>query len=129
RFLDELKRNHFLSLSREEAQWLRDDAPFGAEVHKQFPSTAFDALEASRCLALERYTACVMHLVRVLDVALGIIAKTLGITLDKEVWDKILEMIKARIKENAGAASSFPKRFYDEVVAQLYAVKTAWRNP
>ncbi len=39
---------------------------FGAEVFDSFPSANVDIYEAGMCLALERPTACVMHLMRVL---------------------------------------------------------------
>jgi hypothetical protein len=38
------------------------NAPFGDHVANHFPSAQYDAEEAGKCLALQRSTACVMHL-------------------------------------------------------------------
>ena len=48
---------------------------FGEEVFAAYPSANDDIFEASICLALERGTACVMHLGRVVEVGLRSIAE------------------------------------------------------
>ncbi|HST51346.1 MAG TPA: hypothetical protein VLJ61_04985 [Pyrinomonadaceae bacterium] len=44
--------------------------PFGQKVADRFPSASYDIAEASKCFALERNTACVMHLMRAAEVGL-----------------------------------------------------------
>ena len=51
------------------------------DVFNAFPSANNDILEASNCLALERGTATVMHLMRVAEVGLKALASALGVTL------------------------------------------------
>src|ERR1700704_2760134 len=48
-------------------------------VFDNFPSANDDIYEAGMCLALERATACVMHLNRALECGLAALAKTLGV--------------------------------------------------
>ena len=51
---------------------------FGPDVFNNFSSANDDIDEAGKCLALGRGTACVMHLMRVLEVGLAALASALG---------------------------------------------------
>jgi hypothetical protein len=90
------------------------------EVLKVFPSTGDDLVEAGNCLALDRPTACVFHLMRVMEVGLKAIAKALGFTYSSN-WGKCL----ADIEKQGQRAEPF----FIEAVAYLRSVKNAWRNP
>ncbi|MFZ1980558.1 MAG: hypothetical protein WAU61_04570, partial [Smithella sp.] len=48
---------------------------FGDFVNAKFPSASFDIIEAGNCFATARYTACVFHLMRVLEIGLSTLAK------------------------------------------------------
>jgi GAF domain-containing protein len=63
----ELNGRFFLYLSEEEAALFQSTQPLGQEVASAFPVTVNAELsEASKCLALGRYTACVFHLMHVM---------------------------------------------------------------
>src|ERR1022692_1963559 len=109
---------------------------FGRRACEAFPSTLIDLEEASRCLAANRHTASVFHLMRVLEVALRELGRSLNDpTLDPKTnpsWERILHRCDVEL------AKSFTQRcaewqadpgFYSEATANLRAVKVAWRNP
>jgi len=51
---------------------------FGDDVAKKFPSASVDIEEAGKCLALDRGTATVFHLMRAMEVGLRALAKSLN---------------------------------------------------
>jgi len=80
----ELNHRFFLYLTEEEAAQFRSAQPFGPEVASAFPAIVnVELCEASKCLALGRHTACVFHLMRVMEAAVQVFGKKLGATLVK----------------------------------------------
>lgn len=79
RFRDELEGSKFISFSSE-ASWklYTVDLPFGEAVADAFPLATSDIVEASKCMALERWTACVFHLMRAAEAAAAIVSLKLG---------------------------------------------------
>jgi hypothetical protein len=63
---------------------------FGSEVVDAFPSTAQDIDEAGKCLALDRPTACVFHLTRVLQAGLYALASDLGVKATGRNWGLVI---------------------------------------
>lgn len=106
---------------------------FGDEVYIAFPSARFDIEEASKCLGLDRSTACVLHLMRGLEASMNVLAKRLGISFTYTSWEGVLNKIPNRIKEIESAKRK-PKgwkdlrQFYAESGAHLDLVKDAFRN-
>jgi hypothetical protein len=72
-FVQELCDVRLLRLNSERINYFLDDGdqtlPFGNEVAVAFPSATYDIREASNCFALERWPACVFHLMRTLEIA------------------------------------------------------------
>jgi len=106
---------------------------FGDEVYKSFPSARFDIDEASKCLALDRSTACVLHLMRSLEAGMNALAKKLRIPYAHANWEAVINKIPAKIQEIERATRK-PKgwkelrQFYAESGAHLDLVKDAFRN-
>jgi hypothetical protein len=102
---------------------------FGDQVISAFPSAIDDIGEAVTCLALERSTACVMHLMRVLEVGLKVLAKTVNVTLQND-WGAHIREIDRELASRMKAAGKHTadEAFYAEASAQFGHVKTAWRN-
>lgn len=104
---------------------------FGRETDDAFPSARFDISEAGKCLALDRSTACVMHLARAVEVGLRALAEDeLGLP-SRTDWGKHLKDIDGELTnryKSAGARSK-TEEFYAEAAAQIGHIKTAWRNP
>lgn len=129
RLYDELSLRKVFSLDPQNAD-LFESAGFGSEVATKFPSAAYDIDEAGKCLALGRSTACVFHLMRVVETAVRAMHKCLGIntelTGNNKNWGSIANGIRDNIKSRG---SSFPERdLFQELYATLDAVKDSWRN-
>lgn len=53
------------------------------DVTAKFPSISLEAEEASKCYALGRSTACVFHLMRILELGLNSLAHSLGVSFQR----------------------------------------------
>src|SRR5205085_4966881 len=60
---DDIEDHEYVRVLR--PQYFNQITPFGEEVFNCFASANDDIYEAGMCLALDRGTACVMHLMRV----------------------------------------------------------------
>jgi hypothetical protein len=100
---------------------------FSTEVNAKFPNVQFDIVEAGNCYAMGRATACVFHLMRIMEVGVQKLGTKLGVTLVEEKnWQDILNQINAPISKLPPKSSS--TRQLAEAAAHLYQVKLAWRN-
>ncbi len=148
RILDEIDSPLLLGIKRNKVHYFENSIPFAQDVFDKFPSATFDIEEASKCFALARYTACVMHLQRVMEIGLKAFASTLGVwnkvKSEKPNWGRILTPIRDEIGERNGEKkkkenmiiipcnkwnSQEEKEFCNGVRPFLEAVRTAWRNP
>lgn len=127
----ELKMELFFHIERSKMGFVNPSAPlFGDDVEQNFPSTQFDIVEAAKCLAFDRGTAAVFHLMRVMEHGL----KALAIALDIEYapsWDGYFRKIKTGLEEkNNKKPEPWKKRepFYRAALGDLERVKLAWRN-
>jgi hypothetical protein len=133
RINDEMRSIYLMHIPTKNAAYLKDKQHFGQEVLNKFPSSAFDIEESGKCLAFNRNTASVMHLMRVMEVALKAAATALSIPNPGEAnWQRIIDQINSQISQRG--ASKPPDQmamesFFKEVSAHLFAVKNAWRNP
>lgn len=98
----------------------------------RFPSAQRDLEEASKCLALDRPTACVFHLMRAMGPALTAIAEVLEIRKHFPTWSAFLIAFRSAYTvrfSGKTAADADALAFYSGVEAHLTSVKDAWRNP
>lgn len=128
---DELKTKLFIAIPTQQAQYFTDSSPlFGKDVESSFPEMSADIEDAGCCLGVERWTAAVYHLMRVMECALvRLTAKLLVVIADIEhkTWGEILVPIDA-------AVAALPKRTKEqeelsEAAVHLRQVKIAWRDP
>jgi len=135
RIRDELSHMELWVITKEERRLLKPD-PFGPDFNRNFAPARDDLEEAAKCLAFGRGTACVFHLMRVMEVGLRTLAASLNDPrLDSKrnpSWDSILkkcdeELLKP-LKDRA-PEWSVDDTFFSAAAAQLHAVKDAWRNP
>ena len=101
----EMEGRVFLSLSMEEAKYFENYRQRWGEFLELYPSTEDDIEEASKCIALSRNTACVFHLMRVLEVALRGMSLCLNIPLSSKNAERNWGVILKTIKENMEARS------------------------
>ncbi len=126
----------FFAIESRHNEYFSKKNPFGGDVPRSFPSAIYDIEEAGKCLALDRYTACVFHLMRVLEIALRALAKKLNDeTVDPErnpSWERILNRIRCEMNKDKKDRSPewlADEEFLVEAAAHLQTVKNAWRNP
>lgn len=138
----ELNDRCFLYLTGEEAAQFQSTQPFGELVASTFPAAVNTELcEASKCLAVGRYTACVFHLMHVMEVAVRVFGKKLRVDIVKSApagkrvrelsWDQILNALNPKLRALPQNTEKQKRRHEKFSAAQsyLYGVKDAWRNP
>jgi hypothetical protein len=113
-----------------------DKELFGGDVQGRFPSASDDVEEAGKCIGLGRNTASVFHLMRVMEVGLRSLGKSLNNPeLDPKrnpSWETILRPCDEELKKPLSKRSSewqTDEQFFSTATANLRAVKDAWRNP
>lgn len=128
-FKDEAKSHLSLVLSPNASKMLTTREPFGPDVFAKFNDAARDLDEATRCLALERNTAVVFHLMLAMERVLRRMALQMGADPfnkkgDYEKWSVLVGRMKEKIP-------SQPPDKQDEWTAAhnlLWGVGKVWRN-
>jgi hypothetical protein len=101
---------------------------FGWEAPSVFPEAADDMRAAGMCLAFGQDTACVFHVMRVLESAvLKRLCVLLGVP-EHRTWGHLLIAIEKATNSLKGVD---PRRraLLNELSADLRAIKNAWRDP
>jgi hypothetical protein len=134
RVKDELETVYVFALTAEQADMYESTEPlFGRDIDDKFPSTADDIGEAGKCSALHRSTACVFHLMRVLEIALRAFADRFGVPSDRKNWHNIIEGIESKIREmpndpNRAVDWKDQQEFFSGAATHFMFIKAAWRN-
>lgn len=129
--IDELNGKQFYYIPKTQIDRFTRRNLFGKDVENAFPSTEFNISEAGKCFALGRHTACVYHLMLVMEVGLKEVSLLIGIAANKN-WGFFFSEIDKYRKTHAGDNSiKWRKRegFIVEVLPMLTSVGEAWRNP
>jgi hypothetical protein len=87
RMLDELESERFLYVPMAAARLYESPFDGWGDVPDKFPAATPEIEEAGKCLALDRPTAAVFHMMRVLEVSLSAIAKALSIDKHSPTWN------------------------------------------
>lgn len=137
RFADFLSEVRMFALSSAEAIYLQsaDELIELPIFSANFPQSSFEIEEASKCVALGRYTAAVFHAMRMLEIGIRALSKRLSIpdpTKPAEKnWAKILNAIREKIDELWPASGRMPNSegsAFEQLHANLDAVRNPWRN-
>lgn len=137
RIHDDFKNTVLIRIPAERASYYMATSLFGQEVADKFPLAANDIEEAGKCLALGRYTACVFHLMRVMEIGVKFLGRKMQVPLtDEKTWDAILRDLNTKIKGITSGSSGgkltgrkkAKRDKYAAAVAHLTHVKDAWRN-
>lgn len=134
--VDELEQRLILCLPSDKSSLYTGHDLFGPDAARNFPSAAREITEAAKCLALNRNTACVFHLMRVMEIALRALGHSLNEPqLDPKrnpSWETILRRCDQEMQKPLAQRSpewQQDESFYSTATANLRAVKDAWRNP
>jgi hypothetical protein len=133
RFNAEVRGQWLVILSHEHSDYLNDEiAIFGENVRDKFPKLTEDIDEAAKCLALSRYTASVFHLMRVMESTVHLLAKKVKVSIDLRSanWNDITTTMSNYLSVMPGKTShnKRKKQIMGEAIANLNAVRIAWRN-
>jgi hypothetical protein len=128
RLLDQMDSVFSLALTAQDRQFYEPQSPlFGATVEAKFSNMSEDIAEAGKCLGLNRATAAVFHLMRVMEIGVRRFGDVLGVTLaDDKNWQNILDEINKAIRALDQKLPLTKK--YAAASAHLYNVKLASRN-
>jgi hypothetical protein len=137
RFYDEIATLWLLYLAPEKQQYFSKTTLFGEQFKSQFPTANLEVIEAGNCFALSRFTACVYHLTRAMEIALRVLFCSLGMPAhiwSSTKWIKILDRVKGKIDKNNKTLANDPawkseRAFYESAYAFLAAVRVPIRNP
>jgi hypothetical protein len=134
----ELNGKTFLYVPAEQAKFFpRKNEPqmFGESVATAFPSATYDISESAICLALARGSACVFHLMRVLEIGLGLLGAVFHVSLEHTSWGPAIDEIESKIRNmhKDEEWKSLPdckeqQQFYSQAASHFGILKDAWRN-
>lgn len=130
---DELRTSYFLKVRSNMAHYLENEASaYGEVVDLKFPNAVEDMSEAAKCLALGRQTACVFHLMRVMEHCVHRLGSKLKVKADvkTDTWYKIANDINNAVYAMPGktSAQANKKQKYALAYTNLNGVRMAWRN-
>lgn len=120
---------HHVFVRVEKPHYYGKNPRFAQLVAEIYPEIAYDVVEAGNCLATGRGTACVFHLMRIMDFGLQKIGPKLKIQkIQNKSWQQILNQMNRAISRmpESTAVLKKKKEVYAEMVALLETVKTAW---
>lgn len=106
---------------------------FPGAVLDKFGSLQYDMNQAGKCFAFGQHTACVFHLMRVLEIVLRKFAQKLRISpqvFERKEWGVILNQINNKLKCEPNDSARIRKRKDRQKVTSgfLNGVRMAWRN-
>ncbi len=131
----ELKRKYCFMLSNEEARLYESNLEDWGKAPGRFADSINDMVEAEKCLSLNRYTACVFHLMRVTEHVLFSVGRLIGVKAlqpgafhGDANWAIVLRAIDQEVQ------APYEKRIHkgmadllSNISSQMHAVNKAWR--
>jgi hypothetical protein len=113
--------------------YVQREPPFGVEVETRFEDSGKDIAAAARCFAMDVWTACVFHSMRVLEHGLRAMAERFEVSFTVDSWHKVIKGIEDGINElrNRSGLTDWDRleiTYYSEAAAQFRYFKDAWRN-
>ena len=131
RIKDELAKEYFVHVPREDCGLYGTPEPFGPKVTSALAASE-DLEAAGSCLALGQPTACVFHLMRVMEKAVLLLGRKLRVKFDpaKDSWFFICNQVgKAAINRPAKTARQRANNAaIGAAASHLNTVRLAWRN-
>lgn len=136
--IGELKEKTFTFIPAEKANFFENKALFGHAVRQSFDSAKDDIRDAGNCLAADLPVAAVFHLMRVAELGLRQLAKTLRIKLKNEIefatWGEVIKALDNKLKEientqKRTSARDEKLRHYGGLLLDIRAFQHLWGNP
>jgi hypothetical protein len=129
----EMHSVNFFYMPSKQTRFYRQDELFGPNVAAKFPSLEFDIVEAGNCFAMGRSTACVFHLMRIMERGVQTLGTLMGVNFtENREWGEILRLVKEKLEEQTKARPLHGKDpeivQWNQLHAYLTTVKNGWRN-
>lgn len=133
----ELKNHRFVLLDSPNDKYFSLAEPFGAEVHRAFPSARSDFVAAGNCLACGLHTACVFHLMRGVEFGLRALSRDRRIIVPKKplvlaAWEDIIRELEKAEQEIQGYPATLAREaqfeFYHGAMMEFKRFKNKFRN-
>lgn len=145
RISDELRLRSFLFMPTEDAKCYEQDELFGSEVAHKFRQADAEIAAAGNCYATGNYTACVFHLMRVVEIGARFAVKELdaskylvnnkGVKVPVELcdWHTLIQAMEKGLTDlsSGSGTNRYKKRkfeHFNHAVAAFRNFKDAWRN-
>jgi hypothetical protein len=132
RLREELEDCVFLKIDASKISYAAADWLLDTPIESIFPSTIKEFQRAGRCFALDENTACMFHLMRVVDFGLRSVATRLGIEYSARAWDGIGKAIVRKMEDKYHDKTMDWKAtepIYAEVLTDIQAISRGHRNP
>lgn len=127
-FHDKLDERRLFSIETRHAIYISPNYTFGEGVDSIFPEIIPEISEAAKCRALARWTACVMHLMRILEIGLERLAEHCGIN-DSLNWNDTLNRIESSLRKVRRTTDGVEEeQWAAEAGTHLRFLKNAYRN-
>ena len=110
-----------------DSEWLTD-----TRIYPNFPEAHKELQRAGRCFSYGEQTACVFHLMRVIDSGLRLVYASLGEQYDARNWDGIAKKIESEMEKKYKDKTDDWKKnepFYASVLTDIRSISRAHRNP
>jgi len=130
----EMEEELFLWVPSDRAAYYTQAEPlFGDYVARKFRSASFDIEESGKCFALGRFTASVLHCMRVLEIGLRAVAQSLHVRCGEKSMQGLLGELRGRWNKIEARKRKPPnwkvlRQFYNEAFIEFGHFKDAWRN-
>jgi hypothetical protein len=129
---DLLGNEFYFHLDGKDVPLFQDQESFGPVVTRKFPKAIEDISEAAKCLALQRTTASVFHLMRVMELGVQRLGGKLKVTISikDETWHQIMLHVNGKIEKLPSKTPREKERksALAGAAAHLQSVRLAWRN-
>ena len=134
--ISEMNDRSYLRIPQIRIGWFDKEDAFGPKVSKVFSKAIPDIKDAGNCYAIGLHTACVFHLMRVLEHGLGALAKDVGLKFYRQSWGGIIGKIQNKIDNEIEALNKMPKdparterlTFVSKAAKEFVYFKDGWRN-
>lgn len=116
----DFKSIHLIELTEEEAKYYEGKEAFDSSIIAEFPEIEADVKEAALCFGVARYTACVFHLMRAMEIGVQMLAHDIfGLDLQKPngsdyEWSNLVEMLEKQHRDRQKANT--PKTTKDKEI-------------
>ena len=134
--IEEASDRKFAFIPQDKILFFEQEALFGVEVNRSFPSAAAEIKDAGNCIAAELYTAAVFHLMRTSEWGLRSLARHVKARIKGHLayadWGTVLRRIDEKLtaleRKPRGKKKSDELEFYRLTESELNTLKDVWRN-